>query len=192
MFLVEQRSDDGIDGNRFTGSRSTRDEQVRRLREVKHKDLVGDRTSVSDRQTHLCLLLEPLGSNHRVHGHHLRFLIRHFNTDRSLARHRRNDTDTRSREGHHYIVLQSLDLRHANTGFRHNLIERNGRSDSRFDGVYLNAVVTQGRHDTGSVTTLLVLIDHRSRLVVIHLEQIERRELKELQVLTRIVRTEFL
>ena len=94
MFLVEQRGDDGVDRYGLTCSGCTGYEQVRGLGEIEHKHLVGDRTTIRDRQFHLLLFLEAFGRDDRVHGDDLRLLVRHLNTDRSLTRHRRDDTDT--------------------------------------------------------------------------------------------------
>ena len=192
MFLVQQRCDDRIDGDGLTGTRGTGYEEVRSLGEIEHKDLVRDCTTVGDRQFHLLLVLETLGGDDRVHGNDLRFLVRYLDTDGALTRHRRDDTDTGCRKRHHDIVLQRLDLRYADTGFGYDLIQRHGRTDGRFDGLYLDAVVTKGRHDLCSVGALLLFIDDRRGFVVIDLEQVERRELEELEVFARIVRTKFL
>ena len=191
VLLIEQRRDDGVDGNGLTRSRSTGYQQVRRLGEVEHKDLIRDGSAVGDRQTHLLLLLETLGRDHRVHGNDLRFLVRHFNTDGTFTRHRGNDTNTRSTQAHHNIVLQHLDLRHADTCFRYYFIERYGRTDRCFDTINFYAIVAQGRYNSCSVRALLLFVNHRRRLVVVHFEQIQTRELKELQVFAGIVRTEF-
>ena len=95
---------------------------MRCLGEVEHKDLVGDRSTVSDWQLHLLLVLETLGSNHRVHAHHLRFLVRHFDTDRAFTRHRCDDTDTRCGKRHHDVVFQTLDLGNPDTGLRYDFV----------------------------------------------------------------------
>ena len=192
MFLVQERSDDSVDGNGLTGSGSTRHKQVRRLGEVEHEYLVGDRSSVGYRQTHLLLVLESFGRQHGVHGHGLRLLVRHFNTDGSFARHRRDDTDTCRREGHHDIVLQRLYLRYTHTGFRHYFIERHGRTNRCLYSINFYAIVAKRGYDTCSVGALFLFVNHRSCLIVIHFEQVERREFVELQVLARVVRTEFL
>ena len=126
-----------------------------------------------------------------MHGNDLRFLVRHFNTDGTFTRHRGNDTNTRSTQAHHNIVLQHLDLRHADTCFRYYFIERYGRTDRCFDTINFYAIVAQGRYNSCSVRALFLFIYHRSRLVVIDLEHIQTRELKELQVFAGIVRTEF-
>ena len=165
---------------------------MRGLGEVEHKDLVGDGSSVRNRQTHLVLFLETFGGNHGVHRHHLRLLVRHFDTYRSLTRHRGDDTDTCRTQRQHDIVLQLLDTRHTYTGFWHDLIERDGRSDGGLNRLNLNTVVTERRHNTCAVRALLLFIDNRCSLVVIDLKQIQTRELKELQVFTRVVRTKFL
>ena len=124
-----------------------------------------------------------------MHGNHLRFLVRHLNTDGTFTRHRGDDTDARSGKGHHDIVLERLDLRYANTGFGNDLIERDGWSDGCFDGLDLNAVVAQGSDDTRAVGPLLFFVNDRCSFVVLDLEQVERRELKELEVFARVVRT---
>ena len=188
VFLVQQRSDDGIDCHRLTRTGSTGYQQVRRLREIEHKHLVRDRSAVRDRQLHLLLLLETLGCDHRVHAHYLRFLVWHLNTDRSLTRHRRDDTNTRRTQTHHNIVLQRLDLRHTDTCLRHDFIERHGRSYRCFDAINFYAIVAQGRHNTCAVRTLLFLVNDRRILIVIHLQQVQTRELEELQIFPRIVR----
>ena len=192
MFLIKKRSDDGVDGDGLTRSRGTGYEEVRSLGEVEHKDLVGDGSAVRYRQLHFRLFLETFGGDDGVHGDHLRFLVRHLYTDGSFTRHRRDDTDSGGGERHHDIVLKRLDLRYANTCFRHYLIERDGRSDGGFDGVDLDAVIAKGCHDTCAVRTLFLFVDDRRGFVVIDLEKVERRELKELQIFARIVRTEFL
>ena len=127
-----------------------------------------------------------------MHAYHLRLLVRHLDTDCSLTRHRSNNTDTGSAQTHHDIVLQRLDLRYADTGFRHYLIERHGRSDRRFDAINFYAIVAKRHHDTCAVRPLLLFVDHRSGLVVIYFQQTQTRELVELQIFARIVRTEFL
>ena len=192
VFLIEERSDDGVDRHGLTGSRCTGYQQVRRLREVEHKDLVRDRSSIGNRQFHLRLFLEAFGGDNRVHRHHLRLLVRHLYTDGSLTRHRRDDTDSRRAQRQHDIILQRLNLRYADTCLRHYLIERYRRTDRCFDAINFYAIVAQGRHNTCAVITLLLFIDDRRRLVVIDLQQVQARELIELQVLSRIVRTEFL
>ena len=127
-----------------------------------------------------------------MHGNDLRLLVRHLDTDCSLTRHRRDDTDTRSTQRKHNIVLQRLYLCYADTGFRHYFVERHSRSDCRFDAINFYAIVTEGCHDPCSVRALLVFVDDRRSFVVIHFQQVQRRELIELQVFTRVVRTEFL
>ena len=85
-----------------------------------------------------------------------------------------------------------MDLSNFDTRFRHNLVERDSRSDGGLDGLDLDAEVAQGGDDAIGVGLLLVLVDDRSRLVVVHLEQGERRELVVLKVFARVVWTEFL
>ena len=192
MFLIEQGGDDCIDSNGLTGTCCTRYEQVGRLGEVEHKDLIRDRSSVRDGQFHLLLVLETFGSDHRVHGNDLRFLVRHLDTDGTLTGHRSDDTYSCRTQTHHDIVLERLDLRYADTRFRNDLIERDGRTYGRFDGLDLYAVISQSGHYSCAVSPLFLFVDHRRRLIVIDLQQVQRGELVELQVLTRIVGSEFL
>ena len=180
VLLVQQGSDDGVDRHGLTCTCCTRYEEMRGLGEVEHEDLVGNRSSVRDRQAHLVLVLEALGGDHRVHGNNLRFLVRHFDTDGTLTGHRGDDTDTGGRKRHHDVVLQTLDLRHTDTGFRHYFIERHGRADRCFDTINFYAIVAQGLHDTLSVIALFLFVDDGRGLVVVHFEQVETRELVEL------------
>ena len=85
-----------------------------------------------------------------------------------------------------------MDLGDLDTGFRYNLVERDSRSDGSFDGLDLNAEVAQCGDNLIGIGLLLLLVDDRSRLVVIHLEQAERRELIVLKVFAWVVWTEFL
>ena len=67
---------------------------MRRLRQIEAEDFVGDGSADGYRQTHLLLFLEAFGRNHGVHGNDLRFLVRHFYSDGTFTRHRRDDTNT--------------------------------------------------------------------------------------------------
>ena len=120
------------------------------------------------------------------------FLVRHLDTDGTFARYRRYDTDTHGSQGEHDIVLEALDLSNFDTRFRHDLIECDGRAHCSFDGFDLDAEVAQGGDDAIGVGLLLVFVNDWSRLVVVHLEQGERRELVVLKVFARVVWTEFL
>ena len=85
-----------------------------------------------------------------------------------------------------------MDLSNFDTRFRHDLIECDGRSDGSLDGFDLDAEVAQGGDDAIGVGLLLVFVNDWSRLVVVHLEQGERRELVVLKVFAWVVWTEFL
>ena len=170
VFLVQQRSDDGIDGYRLTGTRCTGHQQVGRLGQVEHKDLVGDGSSVGDRQTHLLLLLETLGGDDGVHRDDLRLLVGHFDTDSALAGNGGNDTNAHRRERQHDIVLQRLNLRHTHTRLWHNFIERDRRTHRSLNRLNLNAVVPQGGYNTIGIRLLFGLINDWCGLVVIDLQ----------------------
>ena len=106
VLFVEQRSDDSIDSDGFTGTCCACNEEVWCLSEVEHKDLIGDGSSVCDRQFHLLLILESFGGDNGVHRDGLWRLIRHLYTYRSFTRHWCDDTNARCREREHDIILK--------------------------------------------------------------------------------------
>ena len=122
VLLVEQRGDDSVQADRFTLSRSTCYQEVRRLGKVEHKHFVGNGLAHHYRQTHLLFFLKTLTCYHRVHRHHLRTLIRHLNAYCALARNRGNDTDTIGTQREHYILLQCLNPIDASSFFRYYLV----------------------------------------------------------------------
>ena len=126
-----------------------------------------------------------------MHADDLRFLVGDFDTDSAFARHGCDDTNARCGEGEHDVVLEVLDFRHANTGFRHYLIEGYSRSDGCLDRLYLDAIVAKGGNDAGTIGTLFILVDDRHGLVVVHFEEVKRGELEVFEVFARVVGTEF-
>ena len=87
MFLVKQGGNHGIQAHRLTLTSGTSHQHVRHLCQVDDKRLVTDGLTQYHRQFSLTLL-ERLAASWR--------LVRHLDTDGTLARNRRNDTNTQS------------------------------------------------------------------------------------------------
>ena len=159
---------------------------MRNLGKVYHEHFVGNRLTQSDRQLHLGFL-ELLGVQGALHAHHLRVGVRHLDTDGSLARDWRNDTDSECSKTQGNIVLQVLDLGDADAFGRLNLIECDGRTHGGTDGLDLYAEVAQYLDDSVLVGALLLLIDGNA-VVLIFLQEIEGRVFVSCERLLRIDR----
>ena len=126
--------------------RRTGHKQVRRLAEVEHEDFIRYRASHGDRQVVFALLELPRGDD-RLHRNHLRLPIGHFDSDGSLPRHRRDDSDLQGREAQGYIILQRLDFGDPDTCGGDYLVQGNRRPDRRLDGRDADAEILQRLFD---------------------------------------------
>ena len=95
MFLVKQGGNHGIQAHRLTLTSGTSHQHVRHLCQVDDKRLVTDGLTQYHRQFSLTLL-ERLAAYDTLSRHHSWRLVRHLDTDGTLARNRRNDTNTQS------------------------------------------------------------------------------------------------
>ena len=121
-----------------------------------------------------------------MHGDDLRVLVRHLDTDRTLARHRGDDTDTQSREVQGDIILQVLDLRDTHARVGDHLIQRDGRADRRLDRGDADTKALQRLLDTFLVRVLLVHID-LALINIVFLQKVDRRVLERGEIQFRIV-----
>ena len=98
------------------------------LGKVYHIDLVGDGLAQCYRQFHR-RFLELAGIEDGVHGYDVRLGVRHLYADRSLARHRSDDTDAYRRQTQCNVIFEVLDLGDADALCRSDFIEGDGRPD---------------------------------------------------------------
>ena len=156
------------------------------LGQIKHVGLVGDGLADGTRQG-VFVVLELLRSKHALHGDGLRLLVRHFDTDGSLAGDRGDNADAQGGQTQGDIILQILDLGNTYTGCRNNLIQRHSGTNGGFNLVNLDTIVTQGFNDFGLVGFQL-LVAHLSTFVAIFIQQIECGELIVAQLIMWIER----
>ena len=102
------------------------------LCKVGHVDFVRNGLTQSDGQFHLGFL-EFLGIQYALHRHDVGFLVRNFNADSALARHRSNDTDAQSRQIQGDVFLQILYSRYADALSRSDFIKRYGWTNGSLD-----------------------------------------------------------
>ena len=93
VLLVKERSNNSIQTDGLTLTCGTRHKQVGHLCQVHHIHLIRNRLTQSNGEFE-GRFLELLGIQDALHRHDERFLIRYFNTNRTLTRNRRNDTHT--------------------------------------------------------------------------------------------------
>ena len=92
MFLVEQRSDDGVHADRLSLTGCSSHEQVWNLCQIYHIDLVHDGFSERHGQFHaLFRFLELLRVENALHGDDICLGVGHFDTDGSFSRYRCDD-----------------------------------------------------------------------------------------------------
>ena len=174
VLLIQQRGDNRIQADRFTLSGRTSHQQVGSLAQVEHKHLVDNRLSDRHRQV-IRTFLEFARSDHRLHGNSLRFIIRDLDPDRSLTRHRRDNTYLQGGKAQSNIIFQVFNLRNTHTGFRDNLIERDRRSNRRLDRGDIDTEIFQRLLDHLLVFFQFFTV-HLDITRIVELQQIECRE----------------
>ena len=167
-------------------SRSTGHEQVGRLGQVEHKHLVGNRLTDGTGQFHL-RLLELLRIEDRFHRYRRRLGIRNLDTHRTLAGHRRDDTNAEGCQRQGDIVLQILHLLDSYALSQRDLVEGDCRSDGGLDARDLHTKGAKHIDDSVLVGRLLGHVDIGLTVVIVFLQQVERRVVVVLQVTLRIV-----
>ena len=186
VLLVEQRGDDGVQTHGLTLTGSTSHEHVGHLGQIHHEHLVRDGLTQGDGQL-IGRFLELLAADDALPRHDFGVRVGHLDTDGTLARYGRYDTDAQCREAQGDVVLQSAYFRDAHALFGSNLVERHRRSYGRLDGADFDAETAQCAHDLVLVGILLVHVDGRFGVVVV-LHQVQRGEVVVLQVEAGVVR----
>ena len=97
-----------------------------------------------------------------------------FDADGAFAGNRRDDTYTKGRQTHCYIILEALYFGKTRALGRNDLIESHRRADGSLDALNLDIITLESVDNQLLVGQLLVLIDFHG-IVALH-KQIGRRE----------------
>ena len=168
-------------------TRGTGHQKVRHLRQIHHKRFVIDGFAQSDRQS-VIVFRKLVGGDDFAHGDDVGVLVRNLDADGTATRNRRDDTDTQCGEAQRDIILQILDFADANTLFRHNFIQGNGRADHCGNALDGNAEAEQGLLDTHLVLKQFLAdkLFCRGGIGIIF-QQLHRREFEVRELFARVV-----
>ena len=159
---------------------------MRSLCQIHHEHLVGD--SLTQRYRKLVsTLLKLLASQHRAHRNDFRTRVRHFYTYRTFSRYRGNYTYSQCRKAQRYIILQISDFRYSHALSRSNLIQRHRRPHISLYRRNLYSETSQ-HLDNPVLVGILFLHVYARPVVRISLQQIQGRELIQLQIQSRVIR----
>ena len=138
MLLVKQRRDNRVQSDRLTLTRCTRHQEVRRLCQVKHKDIVANGLTNSTGQFHLAFLIY-FAVDDAFHRNDALFLVWHLDTNRSFTGNWSDDTNTLSCQRKGNIIFEVANLTNARSFGRHYFIERDGWTYCRLNAGNLHA-----------------------------------------------------
>jgi hypothetical protein len=190
MLLIEQRSDDSVQADGFTLSGGSCDEQMRHFAEVEQEYFIGDGLTESDGEVKP-VFLKPARGKDRLHGNNLRIFVGDFDTYRTLAWHRSDDTDTESFEAQGDVIFEVTDFGYTDTGFGNDFVERDGGADGRLDGGDADTEIEESLFDVVFIGVLFLHID-LAFVVVVAFEEVEVRIAKTGEVEGRVVFAEFI
>jgi len=173
MLLIKQRSDDGIQSDRFTLTGGTGHQHMRHLAQINHENLIGNRLAQSYRQV-ISRLLELLATDDTLSGNNLRIGVRYFNTDCSFSRNRCNDTNTQCRKAESDIIFQTTNLGNTNPLLGGNFIQRHRRSHRRLYRTDFNTETAQCIYNLIFIGILLRHVDSRLGIIIM-LHQVDSR-----------------
>ena len=185
MLLIKQRSDDGIQSDRFTLTGGTGHQHMRHLAQINHENLIGNRLTQSYRQI-ISRLLELLATDDTLSGNNLRIGVRYFNTDCSFSRNRRNDTNTQCRKAESDIIFQTTNLGNTNPLLGGNFIQRHRRSHRRLYRTDFNTETAQCIYNLIFIGILLRHVDSRLGIIIM-LHQVDSRITIVFQIETGII-----
>ena len=148
---------------------------MRNLSQIGHINLIGNGLSERDGQVHFSLL-ELLRIENALHRNDVRLFIGYFDTDRSFAGNRGNDSDSKCGKTQSYVIFEIANLVDANAFGRGNLIKGNGWSDSGFDFTNLHTKTIQYLDNTLVITANLFHIHFGFPIVVVLFKKVECRE----------------
>ena len=164
MLLIQQRSYHSIKSHRLSLTCSTSHQHVWHLGQVNHERFVADGLTQHHWQIGLALL-ERLTANHTLARHHPWRLVRHLNTDSSLARNRSDDTNTQCSQLQSDVIFQITHLGDTDTLSQSQLIQCDGRSHRCCNSFDFNTKATQHLHY--AVLVLLLLLHIYTRTVIV-------------------------
>ncbi len=138
---VDQRQDEGVDGDRFTGAGGTGDQKVGHLGEVDHHRLAADGLTERDGELGL-VAIEVLAADQFAQIDGLAPLVRQFDADGVAAG---NDGDAGGDRAHRTgdVVGQADDARRLDAGCRFQFVEGDDRAGADLDDLALDAEILQ-------------------------------------------------